>query len=590
MENSKIEKHIINANFSKLKFISLISIGFSVYALLTDFLFQGVWHDEYLNFYKILDIAFTIVSVSAVSCFWLVKIKDITLQKAGILLFPFLFLIWSAIITGIDFNFLGFSTFIIVVFLGTFFLYINLITSIVYFASSFLALIITLYFRGDLIDNYLPLIFLVFPTIIISILITARNYKSKLNDLSNIDKMADLNMKLQYSNQYLESEIEKRTKPKESDRLKSAFLANMSHEIRTPMNGILGFTDLLKTPDLTGEKQQEFILIIEKSGTRMLNIINDIVDISKIESGMMEVDIKESNINELIEYIYTFFKPEVESKGLQLSIKNSLPAKEIIVKTDREKIFSILGNLVKNAVKYTNEGSIEFGYVLKTGSESVELEFFVKDTGIGIPKNKQEAIFERFIQSDIVDNMARQGAGLGLSISKAFVEMLGGKIWVESEEGKGSTFYFTIPYIAQPEEKIIVEDIIPAYEAVNQIKKLKILIAEDDEVSEILISTVITTFCKEVLKVRTGVETIEACRNNPDIDLILMDIQMPEMNGYEATRQIRQFNNNVIIIAQTAYGLTGDSEKAIAAGCNDYISKPIKKDRLLELMKKYFNN
>jgi CheY-like chemotaxis protein len=125
---------------------------------------------------------------------------------------------------------------------------------------------------------------------------------------------------------------------------------------------------------------------------------------------------------------------------------------------------------------------------------------------------------------------------------------------------------------------------------VNQIKKLKILIAEDDEVSEILISTVITTFCKEVLKVRTGVETIEACRNNPDIDLILMDIQMPEMNGYEATRQIRQFNNNVIIIAQTAYGLTGDSEKAIAAGCNDYISKPIKKDRLLELMKKYFNN
>ncbi|MFZ4465249.1 MAG: PAS domain-containing protein, partial [Bacteroidales bacterium] len=198
-------------------------------------------------------------------------------------------------------------------------------------------------------------------------------------------------------------------KAEESDRLKSAFLANMSHEIRTPMNGILGFAELLKEPGLTGEQQQEYIRIIEKSGTRMLNIINDIVSISKIESGTMEVSYKESDINLQIGYIYDFFKPEFEAKGLKFSFKNSLPAKFAIVKTDREKLYAILTNLVKNAVKYTNEGSVEFGYNLKSANENfepeeiVELEFYVKDTGIGIIKDRQEAIFERFIQADIAD-------------------------------------------------------------------------------------------------------------------------------------------------------------------------------------------
>ncbi|MDD4821956.1 MAG: LytS/YhcK type 5TM receptor domain-containing protein [Bacteroidales bacterium] len=235
-------------------------------------------------------------------------------------------------------------------------------------------------------------------------------------------------------------------KAEQSDRLKSAFLANMSHEIRTPMNGILGFAELLKEPDLTGEEQQAYIQIIEKSGVRMLNIINDIIDISKIEAGLMKLDVKDSNINDQIEYIYTFFKPEVEGKGLKFSSNSPLPDEEAVIRTDREKVYAILTNLVKNAIKYTDKGSIEFGYVLKTDREQQLLEFYVKDTGLGIPKDRIEAIFERFIQADITDEMVRQGAGLGLSISKAYVEMLGGKIWVESKEGSGSTFYFTLPY------------------------------------------------------------------------------------------------------------------------------------------------
>jgi PAS domain S-box-containing protein len=220
--------------------------------------------------------------------------------------------------------------------------------------------------------------------------------------------------------------IQAKERAEESDRLKSAFLANMSHEIRTPMNGILGFSELLKKPGLTGEQQHEYIRIIEKSGARMLNIINNIIDISKIEANLMNIDIKNVDINKKIEFVYMFFKPQVEKKGMQLHFKNNLSAKEATLRTDEEKVYSILSNLVKNAIKYSNEGIIEFGYVKRAET----LEFYVKDTGIGIPKDRLEAIFQRFVQADISDKMARQGAGLGLSISEAYVEMLGGKIWV----------------------------------------------------------------------------------------------------------------------------------------------------------------
>src|SRR5450759_1389472 len=230
----------------------------------------------------------------------------------------------------------------------------------------------------------------------------------------------------------------------ESDRLKSAFLTNMSHEIRTPMNGILGFTELLKEPNLSSDDQQNFIQIIQVSGARMLYTINNIVDASKIESAIMKVDIKDTNINEKMEFTYKFFRPEVEMKGLQLLFKNGLPAKEAIINTDNEKVYAILTNLVKNAIKFTYEGSIEFGYEKK----GEYLEFFVKDTGIGIQQNQHKIIFERFRQGSESYNRGYEGSGLGLSICKSYVEMLGGNIWVESEEGKGSTFYFTIPYNA----------------------------------------------------------------------------------------------------------------------------------------------
>jgi len=215
----------------------------------------------------------------------------------------------------------------------------------------------------------------------------------------------------------------------------------MSHEIRTPMNGILGFASLLERPNLTSEKQKEYIKIIEKSSLRMLNIITEIMDISKIESGEMKVYNIETNINQQLEIVYDLIKPDVDSNCIDFSFNNKFTDFDTVIKTDKEKFNSIMTNLVKNAIKYTDKGSVEFGFSQKGNF----LEFYVKDTGIGIPVKRQKAIFERFIQADISDVQARQGAGLGLSIAKAFVEMLGGTIWVESEPGKGSTFYFTLP-------------------------------------------------------------------------------------------------------------------------------------------------
>jgi signal transduction histidine kinase len=241
----------------------------------------------------------------------------------------------------------------------------------------------------------------------------------------------------------------------ENDRLKTAFLANMSHEIRTPMNGILGFAGLLKEPDLSGEKQQEYIKKIEMSGARMLSTINDIIEISKIESGQMEVDIKKSNINEKIKYLYAFFKPEVERKGMKLHFINALPDNEAFCRTAPDKLNGVLTNLIKNAIKFTEKGSIVFGYDVFSVKNEMFLRFYVKDTGIGIRKDRMDAIFERFVQADIHDSLAFQGSGLGLSISRAYIEKLGGKIWVESEQGVGSEFYFTIPF--NPEQAIEIE-------------------------------------------------------------------------------------------------------------------------------------
>ncbi|MDP3462636.1 MAG: PAS domain S-box protein [Bacteroidales bacterium] len=374
----------------------------------------------------------------------------------------------------------------------------------------------------------------------------------------------------------------------ESDRLKTAFLLNISHEIRTPMNGILGFAELLKEPGLSGDTQQEYINYIKVSSDRMLNIITDIVDISKIESGQMTVSLTETNINKQLLNIHSLFLPECNRKGIKLNYTIGLTDEESVIMTDRAKIFTILVHLVKNAIKYTKEGVIDIGYSIVKGTECALLEFYVKDTGIGIPQNRQQAIFDRFVQADIADLNAYQGAGLGLSISKAYAEMLAGNIRVKSEEGKGSIFYFTLPYNTNPKNEEITQKDFLSEKVLYPLKKLKVLITEDDETTVKILSLLLRKYSKEILTAQNGYEALQICQANSDLDLILMDMKMPVMDGFEATRQIRLLNENVIIIAQTAYGLPGDREKTIASGCNDYITKPMNKAEIQAVMHKYF--
>lgn len=372
----------------------------------------------------------------------------------------------------------------------------------------------------------------------------------------------------------------------ESDRLKSAFLANMSHEIRTPLNGILGFTELLKMSDVSAQQQNDYLDIIKKGGDRMLNIINDIIDISKIESGQMKVVLSETNIPDQLKFLSAFFSPDARAKGISLIFKNHRSGEDSVIVTDKEKLYAILANLVKNAIKFTRTGFVEYGYVEKDSS----YEFYVKDTGIGIRSDQKDFIFERFRQGS--DSLTRnyEGTGLGLSISKAYAEMLGGKIWFESEFGKGSVFFFELPVSVDKKIKPVINTIVQELPADEKIKDLVILIVEDNLPSEMLMTRLVRPFSKKILKVTTGIDAVDTCRNNPDIDLVLMDIKLPEMDGYGATREIRKFNKDLIIIAQTAFGLMDEREKALESGCNDFIAKPINRNAFLTLIQKYFGN
>ena len=375
-----------------------------------------------------------------------------------------------------------------------------------------------------------------------------------------------------------------KNKAEESDHLKSAFLANMSHEIRTPMNGIIGFADLLKDPELTGEEQQKYLGVIERSGARMLNIITDLIDISTIEAGQMSLKDEVVNLKDELNKIYSFFVHDANMKGLQMNLKCPEIKQNFEFRTDLNKFQKIFKNLLKNSIKYTDEGVIEIGY---TENEN-QIQFFVKDTGIGIPKDKQDIIFKRFVQADSSLSSAYEGAGLGLSITHSYVDMLGGNLWVQSEEGIGSQFYFTIPFKNQKHTEDLKEVSTKKGISMNELKEKTILIAEDQKSSDVYLTAIVKNLCKDIEHVQTGIGAIEACTHNKDIELILMDIKMPEMSGYEATKRIRKFNKDLIIIAQTAYALPGDREKSLAAGCNDYIAKPIHKDDLVKLISKYF--
>jgi len=395
-----------------------------------------------------------------------------------------------------------------------------------------------------------------------------------------------LNEELLESNQRISTINEEleiaRKRAEESDKLKSAFLANMSHEIRTPMNAILGFSEILVRPNLAKEKQTLYAEVLNAASNQLLGIINDILDISKIETGQVTIHEGEVSLNQILRTVQSIFIQNAKNKGNTLVISPTLPDDKCLVHTDESKITQIITNLVSNAIKFTDNGRIEIGYSV---SDS-QLKFFVEDTGIGISEENQGLIFDRFRQADMAPNRNYGGTGLGLSICKAFVEMLGGDISVDSVFGQGSKFNFTVPY--KPIIKSKTEYLAKA-KAKYDFSRVIVLVAEDEPNNFFFLKELLNETGVKIIHAENGARAVELFGLNPNIKLILMDIKMPVLNGIDATKMIRTIDSKIPIIALTAYAMAGDKENCLAAGCSSYLSKPIIKDDLLSTIALYLN-
>ena len=367
-------------------------------------------------------------------------------------------------------------------------------------------------------------------------------------------------------------------KAEESDRLKSAFLANMSHEIRTPMNAIIGFSQLLKDDDITIDESSSYISIITKSGEQLLELIDDIIKISQIEAGIINIHLEQNNLTTLLKETYGMFSLTVKQKGIDLHL--DIPQPEVLhITTDGSRFKQILINLLSNAIKFTHTGEVRFGYTI----EGDFLKFFVKDTGIGIDEQHYKLIFDRFMQVPHNEKKLYGGTGIGLSISQALVEKMGGKIWLNSAVGKGTEFYFTLPNTPTIAPKPMSNKEDNILELSNSLENKVVLIVEDDESNRQLLELFLQSSHPKILKVENGVDAVELI-NKQDVDIILMDIKMPQMNGLEATKQIKKMKPSIPIIIQTAYAMSNEREEAMKAGCDAYIAKPVKKNELLKII------
>lgn len=379
---------------------------------------------------------------------------------------------------------------------------------------------------------------------------------------------------------------EAKEKAIESDKLKSAFLSNMSHEIRTPMNAIIGFSKLLSSPQSQDSDNSEYIEIIKNTGNTLLNLIDDIIDFAKIEAGEVQIIKSACDVHKVMRELYSFFENELagdEKTGVRLRLKIPDPDNDLVILTDQNRLRQILSNLLSNAVKFTKKGKVDFGYTI----EKSQINFYVKDTGIGIAEEKQKIIFDRFRQADIRYHRKFGGTGLGLAISKNLVKLLGGQIMVDSRKGKGSLFSFTLPLTVIESSRSPVLNI-PDMNSYNWRNKV-ILIVEDNELNLKLLRKMMEPTGAKIIFAKDGKPAIEECRTNTDIDVVLMDIQMPEMDGYEATRLIKSIRPELPVIAQTAYAMAEEKERIIEAGCDEYLAKPIRQRDLFQILSKYLN-
>jgi two-component system CheB/CheR fusion protein len=366
---------------------------------------------------------------------------------------------------------------------------------------------------------------------------------------------------------------------------KNNFLANMSHEIRTPMNGIIGFAEFLRDPDLSHDDRNTYLNIIKTNSNTLLNLIDDIINISKIEAGELRINESEFNLFQFMQEIYTNYqklKKDRCKEQVELLLRMPESANPFVI-TDSMRLRQIISNLLNNALKFTEKGFIELGFDI----ENEKIKFYVKDTGIGIPPDKQQIIFERFQQSD--ENIGKKygGTGLGLAIIKGLVELLQGEVWLESKVNSGSYFIISIPYKAGSGKtkpllkKGIVTD--------TDFKDKLILVVEDEETNFNYLRLLLQKHRARIVHAAKGEDAIALSMENKDIKLIILDVNLPDMNGYEIARRIKKIRPQLPIIAHTAYAQEEDREKCLKNGCNDYISKPAFPEELLIKIKNLIN-
>ena len=415
----------------------------------------------------------------------------------------------------------------------------------------------------------------------------------KKNDTSAIEDLKSIKGEFRYMGKLFEENFKQKTelisskqKAEESDKLKSAFLMNLSHEIRTPMNAIVGFSDLLLDEKITDEEKQEFVRIVQYNSRSLLSIVDDLIEMSKIDSDLIKPNYSNVNLNNLLKA--AFESANFSNKNENVVVKLQEPDEKIKknIVTDPVKLNQIIINLLNNALKFTDEGFVILDYEVDTNQNLIV--FHVKDSGIGMPEEFKDKVFKRFNKINAKNISANEGLGLGLAISKSYVEMLGGSISVETKEGLGSTFTFTIP-LKYAEKETIEEEKVHQIVNYNVGNNEVLLVAEDDNINFKLIEKLLKIFNFNVIRAKDGLEAVEICKTNSEIDLVFMDIKMPNLDGYGAFVKIREFNTEIPIIAQTSYSFPEEVEKIKQLGFNDFISKPLDKERLYELVKKYFN-